>query len=253
MKRVIILAAAALSVSAMSARLGTAGSISTTTADGRVVTVTAINPNVLRVTNVASFGEQPLPSEAIVAERGTYAATTQQIGKFITTLVTENGITATVDDRTGFLTISSGEGRVITDCGARPIDGQFHSINLSTTSRGSIYGAGERGHRLNLRGDTLVQFNRQNYGYTGSDPRISQMGITMPLFIASDGFAVVFDDYARSRMVVDNTISYITENERPITYYYVAGATTIADVTEQLSAITGRQELPPFWSMGYIT
>ena len=253
MKRIVILAAAAMAVSAMSARLGTAGSISTTTADGRVVTVTAINPNVLRVTNVASFGEQPLPSEAIVAERGTYAATTQQIGKFITTLVTENGITATVDDRTGFLTISSGEGRVITDCGARPVDGQFHSINLSTTSRGSIYGAGERGHRLNLRGDTLVQFNRQNYGYTGSDPRISQMGITMPLFIASDGFAVVFDDYARSRMVVDNTISYITENERPVTYYYVAGAATIADVTEQLSAITGRQELPPFWSMGYIT
>ena len=253
MKRIVILAAAAMAVSAMSARLGTAGSISTTTADGRVVTVTAINPNVLRVTNVASFGEQPLPSEAIVAERGTYAATTQQIGKFITTLVTENGITATVDDRTGFLTISSGEGRVITDCGARPVDGQFHSINLNTTSRGSIYGAGERGHRLNLRGDTLVQFNRQNYGYTGSDPRISQMGITMPLFIASDGFAVVFDDYARSRMVVDNTISYITENERPVTYYYVAGATTIADVTEQLSAITGRQELPPFWSMGYIT
>lgn len=235
------------------ARLATAETIATTTPDGRAVTVTAINPNVLKVTNMAP-GEQPLPSRATVLENSGYKPEIMSPGQFTTTLTTSAGVTAIVDDRTGALTITAGPGKVITDSGLRPDgpDGR-RSLSLGTTAAGSFYGAGERGHKLNLRGDTLVMFNRQNYGYTGSDPRISQMNITMPLFLASDGFAIVFDDYARAEMILGNPIKYITENPHPVTYYFINGAETLADVTEQLSALTGRQDLPPFWSLGYIT
>lgn len=234
------------------ARVASPSSITTTTADGRTVTVTAITPDILKVTNMLP-GEQPLPSRATVLTNTGYRPDIASVGSFTTTMTTSSGVTAIVDDRTGVLTITAGPGKVITDPGTRTIAGGRTELDLSTTSSGSMYGAGERGHKLNLRGDTLVMFNRQNYGYTGSDPRISQMNITMPLFIATDGFALVFDDYARAEMILGNRIKYITENPRPVTYYFVNGASTLADVTEQLTALTGRQDLTPFWSLGYIT
>lgn len=234
------------------ARVASPESITTTTPDGRTVTVTAITPDILKVTNMAP-GQTPLPSRATVLENTGYRPDIVSVGAFTTTMTTSSGVSAIVDDRTGALTISAGPGKVITDPGLRTLRDGRTELALSTTSSGSIYGAGERGHRMNLRGDTLVMFNRQNYGYTGSDPRISQMNITMPLFVASDGFALVFDDYARAEMITGNPVKYITENPRPVTYYFVNGASTLADVTEQLTALTGRQPLTPFWSLGYIT
>ncbi|MDO4320092.1 MAG: glycoside hydrolase family 31 protein [Bacteroidales bacterium] len=234
------------------ARVASPESITTTTADGRTVTVTAINPNILKVTNMAP-GEQPLPSRATVLTNEGYRPDIVSVGHFTTTLTTSAGVTAIVDDRTGALTITAGPGKVVTDPGLRTLRDGRTELALSTTSTGSMYGAGERGHKLNLRGDTLVMFNRQNYGYTGSDPRINQMNITMPLFVSTDGFALVFDDYARAEMILGNPVKYITENPRPVTYYFVNGASTLADVTEQLTALTGRQDLTPFWSLGYIT
>ncbi len=236
----------------VSARLGMEGSITTTTEDGRTVFVKAITPNIIKVTNL-SLGEKPLPSRGVVLERTGYRAEAANIGKYVSTLSTSAGITAMVDDRTGFLTISDGDNCVVTDDGVRSKSNGSTLIKLGTTSDGSIYGAGERGHKLNLRGDTLVMYNRQNYGYTGSDPRISQMNITMPLFLSSDGFALLFDDYARGKMIFDNKIEYTTENPKPVSYYFIGGVSTLADLTEQLTELTGRQDLPPFWSLGYIT
>ena len=96
-------------------------------------------------------------------------------------------------------------------------------------------------------------YNRQNYGYTAGDPRIRQMNITMPLFISSNGYSVVFDDFAAAKMVMSNPIVYTSESRSPISYYFINGAGTLADATRQLSSLTGRQDLPPFWSLGYIT
>ena len=234
------------------ARTGING-IATGTTDGRYVTVTAINENIMRVTNT-NLGEQPYTSDAIVLEENSdRKPVIVNIGSDMSLLRTESGITATLDNNTGVLTISAGPHRTITDSGERVSTNGTAVTEIFTTSAGSMYGAGERGHKLNLRGDTLAMYNRQNYGYTGSDPRISQMNITMPLFISSDGFALLFDDIARAEMILGNPIKYITENPEPVSYYFINGATTMADVTEQLSLLVGRQELPPFWSLGYIS
>ena len=250
-RKVLITGIVVLSLSA-NARVAR-NSIATTTSSGRTVTVEAINENILRVTNNA-LGEQPLPSRAtVLPAASTTVAQTSVLGSYVSTLTTAAGVTASIDDRTGSLVITSGAGSTVTDPGERIISDGRAEIDLFTTSTGSLYGAGERGHKLNMRGDTLVMYNRQNYGYTGTDPRISQMNITMPLIISSDGFALLFDDYARAEMILSNPIKYITENPRPVSYYYINGAKTLADVTEQLSALTGRQDLPPFWSLGYIT
>ena len=45
-------------------------------------------------------------------------------------------------------------------------------------------------------------YNRQNYGYTAGDPRISQMGITAPYFASDKGYGVLFDDYNEALLVL---------------------------------------------------
>ena len=96
-------------------------------------------------------------------------------------------------------------------------------------------------------------YNRQNYGYTAGDPRIRHMNITMPLFLSSNGYAIVFDDYAAASMVMSDPIVYTTESTVPVSYYFVNSTGSLADLTTKLTTITGRQDLPPLWSLGYIT
>lgn len=232
--------------------LWSAETITATTADGRTVSVTAVSPNILRVDNFASDQQTTGPQTVIEPEDATAARTEKLSGSTIMT--TASGLRATIDTGTGRLIIESRQpGSLVCDPGSRSVAGGRQTLELLTTSTGSFYGAGERGHKLNLRGDTLTVYNRQNYGYTGSDPRISQMNISMPLFLSNDGFAIVFDDHAAAEMILGNPIVYTTESRRPVSYYYIGGVSDMAGLTEQLTSLTGRQELPPFWALGYIT
>lgn len=225
-------------------------SISTVGADGRTTTATAVTPYIIRVDNCAS-GENPAEVQSVLSL--TPMADAAHLSASGTSFTTTAGITAKIDSD-GSLSISSAaRGTTIVDSGARRMADGKTSIALATSATGSYYGAGERGHKFNLRGDTLTMYNRQNYGYTGDDPRISQMNITMPLFLASEGFAIVFDDYAAATMALTDPIVYTTESRKPVTYYYIGGCDNLADLTEQLTELTGRQPMPPLWSLGYIT
>ena len=237
------------SVLAFFSASATAPYIEVTTDKGRKVVVTVVTPNILRVDNVAPGQALLPPKVALTPKVDSYEGTdVNTLGEY-SSLCTSAGVIASVNKKTGVLTIDGGNpGSIIVDNGLRN-----GAISLSTTGEGSFYGAGERGHKLNLRGDTLVMYNRQNYGYTGTDPRIKQMNITMPLFLSTDGYALLFDDFAAAELIAGNPIKYISESRTPVSYYYIGGVSTLADLTEQLTSITGRQPLAPFWALGYIT
>lgn len=139
-------------------------------------------------------------------------------------------------------------------------DGKL-TLKMNLTGKGSMYGAGERGLTLSLRGDTLVNYNRPDYGYTGDDRRIKQMGITMPMFVSEDGFAVIFDDFAASTMILgstetgNSTIQYSTENtSAPLSFLYIAPKeNTLQNTVAEAVTAMGRQKMPPLWVLGYIT
>lgn len=227
------------------------GNIDITTPSGRSVVVDALSDNIIKVTNLAPGETIPASTASVVTGRADGTNITTAPG--IALLTTRGGIVVRVDSISGAVDISAGKNKAISDGGLRTSEGGRQSISLSTMGGGSFYGAGERGHSFNLAGDTLVMYNRQNYGYTAGDPRISQMNITMPLFISSNGYSVVFDDFAAAEMVMSNPIVYTSESRSPISYYFINGAGTLADATRRLSSLTGRQDLPPFWSLGYIT
>lgn len=242
-----LLAAATLGFVACGA---VAQSVSTITPQGATVKATAVTPNIIRVDNIPAGAKAATVQSVLDISPEEGIATLSKDG---TSLSTVGGVTARIA-ADGSLYISGSKiGTGIFDNGFRYSAAGRQTLFLGTSGKGSFYGAGERGHRYNLRGDTLVMYNRQNYGYTGNDPRISQMNITMPLVLNSAGYALVFDDFAAAQMQVGDAIRYTTESALPVTYYYVGGVDNMAELTEELTELTGRQPLPPLWALGYIT
>lgn len=160
-----------------------------------------------------------------------------------------------VNRRTGKTIFLNTEGdTILAEAGGVDNSKAIKTVSLRNGVAQNIYGAGERGHSLRLNGDTLVMFNRQNYGYTGSDPRISQMGITMPWLVSDAGYGVLFDDYNMAKLALGNdSIVYTSETPKPLSYYFVNGDGTLQGATARYTELTGRQQLPPFWALGYIT
>lgn len=226
--------------------------VTVTTPQGRTVTVTPYTDNIVRVSNTPAGYTSTRPSHLDVLRPSDPECAVSRIGD-ITTMTTSTGVTVRIDAATGAVDINAGGNRAVSDTGVRTQAGGRQSISLHTIGGGHFYGAGERGHSYNLDGDTLVMYNRQNYGYTVGDPRISQMNITMPLFLASSGYAIVFDDYAAAEMVMADPIVYTTESATPISYYFVNSTGSLSALTSELTRLTGRQDLPPLWSLGYIT
>ncbi|ROS91370.1 DUF5110 domain-containing protein [Muribaculaceae bacterium Isolate-039 (Harlan)] len=221
------------------------------TPGGQHIRVSAISDNIIKVINW-NAGET-LPETATSVLKGQSGTSSVSTAPGICVMTTGGGIVVRVDSLTGSVDISAGPKRSVSDNGLRTLaDGQ-RRLELSTVGGGSFYGAGERGYSFNLAGDTLVMYNKQNYGYTAGEERIRQMNITMPLFLSSNGYAVVFDDFAAASMIMSNPIVYTSESRSPVSYYFINGAGSLASVTQELSALTGRQKLPPFWALGYIT
>ncbi|MDE5659119.1 MAG: hypothetical protein K2I25_08850, partial [Muribaculaceae bacterium] len=223
----------------------------------RHVTVTALTENIIRVANTPAGVETPQSQTLLPVKRNAATKSLETPGAEV--LTTEGGIVVSVDKVDGAVTIAAPGGVVIADNGVRLSSGGKESMSLVTPGNESFYGAGERGYSLNLAADTLVMFNRQNYGYTAGEDRIKQMNITMPLLISSKGYAIVFDDYAAATLTTSNPLTYTTEANKPVSYYFISGVTgddrkaRIDNVVSKLTLLTGRQELPPLWSLGYIT
>ena len=159
-----------------------------------------------------------------------------------------------VNWETGSVTFHDAAGNLIlTEVDGVDNSGPVKSVSFAGDPEEALFGGGERGHSLNINGDTLTMYNRQNYGYTAGDSRISQMGISVPYFVSDNGYGVLFDDYNEGLLVAGDTIKYISETTKPLSYYFINGESSLAKATEGYTHLTGRQPLPPLWSLGYIT
>ena len=227
------------------------GVITATKADGTTVVVNALNDNIIKVSNFAT-GENVRRSASAVFEKQPFNGDISHDGD-CKVMTLPSGLTVAVDMKSAGVTFFDGDSRLLSDDGMRTSSGDKRTLSLIPAAGGVYYGAGERGHSLKLNGDTLEMYNRQNYGYTEGDPRINRMNICVPFFVSTDGYGVLYDDYAAATLIMGDTIKYETESRRPVAYYFIYGNDNLADVTGQYTLLTGRQDLPPFWSLGYIT
>lgn len=219
----------------------------------RTVVVTAVSDEIFRVDNYLP-GQVPAESKLSALRPARFNGELTDNPR-VGVLISPQGTVATLDKSTGAVTLTAGRGKGIYDDGRRGTDVSGRkTLTLSPIGGATaFYGAGERGHKVNLAGDTLVMYNRQNYGYTGTDPRISQMNITMPLLVSPEGYGVMLDDYAAAELVASDPLRYASEAPGPISYYFFASSEGLPGVASRVADLTGHQDLPPFWALGYIS
>ncbi|MDE6510870.1 MAG: DUF4968 domain-containing protein, partial [Muribaculaceae bacterium] len=161
-----------------------------------------------------------------------------------------------VDKKTGKVTFYDQEGHLLlSEAEGVKADGDEQTLTFLTPEGDNFYGTGERGHSLTLNGTEMTLWNRANYGYTDGDARLNQANINMPYLVSDNGYGLLIDDYAKARLTLGNdTILYRTISRKPLSYYFINGGDgTLAGATFSFTELTGKQPLPPFWTMGYIT
>ncbi len=215
----------------------------------QTITVTVVSNDIVKVDVVPwSWKGSRLPS--LTKEQPDEGRYTKQEGNSVNEMVTESGLRVVTDTKLNTLSISNDNTLFAIDLCDREAGG----VRLVHQTNESFYGAGERGYSLNLAGDTLINYNKQNYGYVKGEKRIKQMGITMPMVISSKGYGILFDDFAKSSLHLgEGVIEYKSTSPQPIAYYIIDGHGKVENVVKSFTWLVGRQDLPPLWTLGYIT
>ena len=247
MKLFKMIALAAVAMLAMSA---TAQQSTMTINDGerqQTITVTAVGDDIVRVDVVPNeWSGTRLPSLALDKNVKTEVKVNDLDD--ISMLRTANGMQVVYAN--GSISVGNGKALYITDL----CDRSHSVVKLLHSGNESFYGAGERGFSFNLSGDTLVNYNAQNYGYQMGEARTKQMGITMPMVISSKGYGIFFDDFCKSTLYLgEQGMEYTSTSPQPLSYYIIDGNGKVENVVKNFTWLVGRQELPPLWTLGYIT
>lgn len=220
----------------------------------RTVEVQPVADGIFRVTTIPSGETLDIPASQSAILKPDVSATVFTTPQWVKVIA--GSTTATVNRLNGEVSFTGADGLpLLTEAGGVDNSGDVKSVRFAAKDAGRLFGAGERGHKPVLNGDSITFYNRQNYGYGAGDPRLSQMGISVPWFVSDKGFGLLIDDYNRASAYLGaDTISYTSETPKPLSYYFVNGNSgDIAGAVAGYSNLTGRQPLPPFWTLGYIT
>lgn len=218
------------------------------------VMITPVTSDIFRISQIPAGTHHldiPKSQSAILPEQNV------PVSSFITEtdyVISTPSTIIRLDRNTGKITFENAEGKtLLTEDAGVDNSGKMKSVTFTTPAGSAFYGAGERGHSLKLNGDSLTMWNRPTYGYGAGDSRINQMNITMPVIFADNGFGILFDDYNQATLSITDRITYSSETPKPLSYYFINGDGSLAGATSNYATLTGRQDLPPFWTLGYIT
>ena len=123
------------------------------------------------------------------------------------------------------------------------------TLNFKIEKDETLYGGGARVLGMNRRGHRLQLYNRAHYGY-GKYSEL--MNYSLPVFLSSKKYAVLFDNASAGFLDLDskknNSINYETVSGT-MNYHVIAGDDWY-DLVEQYTYLTGTQPLPPRWAFG---
>ena len=249
------MAAAASAAAAFSAHTESADSESFRVTTGKgVIEIIPFNNDIFRVVELESL-DSPTPQATQAAAATPAKADIHTWANADRFVISSPTTTVEVDKTNGKVSFFDQEGRLLlSEADGVKADGDEQTISFLTPQGDSFYGSGERGHSLKLNGSEMTMWNRANYGYTDGDERLIQANINMPYIVSDNGFGLLIDDYAKARLTLgQDTILYRTISHKPLSYYFINGDGTLAGATFSFTELTGKQPLPPFWTMGYVT
>ena len=123
------------------------------------------------------------------------------------------------------------------------------TLDFNLTTDEILYGGGARVLGMNRRGNRLQLYNRAHYGY---ETKAELMNFCIPMVLSSKIYAVHFDNPTIGYLDLDskknNTLTYETISGRKT--YQVIAADSWDKLVENYTSLTGRQPMPPRWSLG---
>ncbi|NQV03196.1 MAG: DUF4968 domain-containing protein [Bacteroidia bacterium] len=115
-------------------------------------------------------------------------------------------------------------------------------------------GLGEKTGPLNRRGNAYVNWNRDIPGYSDREDPLYQ---SIPFFIGihdSLTYGIFLDNSYKTLFnfgaSTDDLFSFFSAEGGKLDYFFF-GNKTVARILEDYTWLTGRMELPPYWSLGY--
>lgn len=122
--------------------------------------------------------------------------------------------------------------------------------NFKIKESEAFYGTGSRAVPINRRGMKLRIYNEAHWGYGNGTPTLN---LSLPLVFSSDEYAFFADN--RYPMVFDlgeshrHSFKWSCEGGK-LRYYFFAGS--YSEILNNYTELTGNQDLPPLWALGYI-
>lgn len=126
------------------------------------------------------------------------------------------------------------------------------SLSFASMREDALYGGGYFG-QTNQDGKSIIMTNTQTGNWPGSGGY--NHNICIPFYVSTNGYGVYVDDHyigATLSLSSAGGSSYSTGSRNPIAYYYIGGG-SMERVLENYTYLTGRQPMPPYWALGYIT
>lgn len=128
----------------------------------------------------------------------------------------------------------------------------YQGVNLKLHDNEAIYGLGSKAVPINRVGMGYELYNRNRYGYVYGE---STLNTNVPLILSSRMYGLYFDNYAQHFCIPgvedsENILQYQTNNGKLA--YFVFTGESYPDMINTYTMLTGRQPIPPRWSLGYL-
>ena len=130
--------------------------------------------------------------------------------------------------------------------------GDSSIVSFKSDGKEAFYGGGSKAIYLNRRGTILQNNNQAHYDYHFGQ---TDVNISIPFMVSNRGYGLYLDNAAEGSFDVCKTdakvLGYKTTSGL-VSFYFVGGG-SMDGVLKNYTFLTGRQPLPPRWSMGYIS
>jgi oligosaccharide 4-alpha-D-glucosyltransferase len=124
-----------------------------------------------------------------------------------------------------------------------------HGFRFALAPGEKLLGGGERVLGMDRRGQKFPLYNKAHYGYSTES---NQMYFSLPLFISSNKYLLLFDNSAKGEADLGATNADVLQlsAEGGRSSYVVVAADSYPQLISNYTALTGRQPLPARWTLG---
>ncbi len=130
--------------------------------------------------------------------------------------------------------------------------GDSSAVNFKSDGKEAFYGGGSKAIYINRRGTVLQNNNQAHYDYHFGQTDIN---ITIPFMVSSRGYGLYLDNASEGSFDVCKTDAKVLgyKTTSGLVSFYFVGGEKMDGVLKNYTYLTGRQPLPPRWTMGYIS